>query len=93
MCGNARYNTQLCCLAVQAGFYSDMVVLALDVSGLGFDLRLGQKVISVLSPTWITFGAQRKITHPMAPSTSMSKIGSLNVKLKFGFNPVRAKGD
>ena len=25
LCGNVRYNTQLYCLAVQAGFYSDAV--------------------------------------------------------------------
>ena len=32
----------------------------------------------------VTFGAQRKITHPMARSISVSKIDSWNVLLRFG---------
>ena len=32
----------------------------------------------------VTSGAQRKIIHPMARSTSVSKIDSWNVKLRFG---------
>ena len=51
-----RYNTHLYCLAVQAGFYSDVVVLASDVRGPQFDPQPVQKVISIFSP--VTFGAQ-----------------------------------
>ena len=42
-----------------------------------FDPRPGQKVFSNFST--VTFGTQSKITHPMARSTSMSKIDSWNV--------------
>ena len=39
-------------------------------------------MFSFFSP--VTSGAQRKITHPMAPSTSVSNIDSWNVYLRFG---------
>ena len=39
-------------------------------------------MFSIYSP--VTSGAQRKITHPMARSTSVSIIDSWNVKLRFG---------
>ena len=68
---------------VQAGFYCDMVrVLALDVKGPRFDPRSGQRCLAFFPP--VTFGAHRKITHPMARSTSVWKTDSWNVKLRFG---------
>ena len=56
-------------------------MLASDVRGPRFDPQPGQKVFSIFPP--VTFGAQPKITHPMAWSTSMSKTDSWNVKLRF----------
>ena len=56
--------------------------MASDVRGPRFDPWPGQEVFSILSP--VTFGAQRKITHPMARSTSVSKIDSWNVELRIG---------
>ena len=72
------YNTHLYCLAKQAGFYRDVVeMLIYYVRCPRFDPRPGQKVFSIYSP--VTFGAQRKITHPMGRSTSMSKTDLWNV--------------
>ena len=57
-------------------------MLASDVRGPRFNPRPGQKVFSTFSS--VTFDAQRKMTHPMARSTSVSKIDSWNIKLSFG---------
>ena len=59
--------------------YSDVVECWLRML---FVPRPGQKVFSIFPP--VTFGAQPKITHPMAWSTSMSKKDSWNVKFRFG---------
>ena len=72
------YNTHLYCPVVQAGFYR---VLALDVRCPWFDPPPGQMEFSIFSP--LTFGAKRKITQPMASSTSVSKTDSWNAKLRF----------
>ena len=58
--------------------------------GPRFDPRPGQKVFSIFSP--VTFGAQRKMTHPMARSPSVSKIDSWNVKCDSGTN-LKMEGD
>ena len=55
-------------------------MFASDVRGPLFDHRPGQKVFSIFPPD--TFGAQRKITYPMARSTSVSKKGSCNDKIE-----------
>ena len=61
------------CLAVQVGFYSDVVECWLRMLDIpGSILGWGKKCLAFFSP--VTFGAQSKITHPMARSTSMLKI-------------------
>ena len=59
-------------------------MLALDVRDPLFDPQAGKRCfpcLAIFLP--VTFGAQRKITHPITRSTSVSKIDLWNVKLRF----------
>ena len=70
-CSSARYNTHLYRLAVQAGFYSDAIECWISTQETLVRSSVGAKrLFASFSP--VTFGAQRKMTHPMARSTSVS---------------------
>ena len=70
-CSSARYNTHLYRLAVQAGFYSDAIECWISTQETLVRSWVGAKrLFASFSP--VTFGAQRKMTHPMARSTSVS---------------------
>ena len=69
---------------VQASFYSDAVECLISTVMQEILVRSSAvtKALSIFSP--VTSGAQRKITHPMARNTPVSKIDSWNVKSRFG---------
>ena len=75
ICSSARYNTHLYRLAVQAGFYSDAIECWISTQETLVRSSVGAKrLFASFSP--VTFGAQRRMTHPMARSTSVSNLGS-----------------
>ena len=47
-----------------------------------YQVSVYRTIVSLVSP--VTFGAERKITHPMARSASVSKIDLWNIKFRFG---------
>ena len=72
-CGSARYNTHLYRLAVQAGFYSDAIECWISTHETLVQSSVwAKRLFASFSP--VTFGAQRKMTHPMARSTSVSDL-------------------
>ena len=63
-------------VAVQAGFYSDAVECWISTQVILVRSSAGAKGDTDKHFSPGTFGAQRKMTHPMAQSTSVLNLGS-----------------